>query len=232
VGTYRELVRSGLLEDAAVVQDPAALSSDPACTYLGPERASNDALPLSCISAPAAAAACAALGKRLPTEAEWEYAARSRGLRVRYPWGEDDAICAHAVIAVGRDIGVDPAPAELLIEEDTACRASAPGDAWGPRPSAALPDVTPLGIWELAGNLAEWTSDDFAPYSDDCWSNPAPPSAEPRCTAANVDGGPPSRSVRGGSWANQPFDAEPMRRANAYPDLENPIIGFRCAATL
>lgn len=78
---------------------------------------------------------CAALGGRLPTEEEWEFAAGSGG--TRYPWGETGATCRAAVW------GLATGPcAHGLRGPDTV----------GARPAGA----TPEGVLDLAGNVAEW----------------------------------------------------------------------------
>ncbi|GAA3386221.1 ergothioneine biosynthesis protein EgtB [Cryptosporangium minutisporangium] len=80
-------------------------------------------------------------GKRLPTEAEWEKAARydpATGRSLRYPWGDDDPTAAHANLA---------------------------GAHLQPAPVGAYPDgVSPLGVRGLIGDVWEWTSSDFTPY--------------------------------------------------------------------
>lgn len=146
---------------------------------------------------------CLAHGGRLPTEAEWEYAARAGQAGAIYPWpgfetrGPDGRYLAN--FAPGR--GLYAADGYAF----TAPVGSFPPNAWG--------------LYDMSGNAAEWVLDAFVP------SYGALGDFNPHFE----DEGEPRRVVRGGSWASDDFyigvgvrDAQPAEEASLYT-------GFRCA---
>ena len=150
--------------------------------------------PVSETTWPGAVAFCAWRGARLPSEAEWEAAARGNAGRT-YPWGEDPPTPDHATFG----------------------RRSGETDAVGSHPKGA----TPEGVFDLAGNEAEWTSSLFKPYPYDATDGREDPAARGE------------RVTRGGDHV---FDVAPDRLTGTFRDgfSRNPRrghrhIGFRCA---
>jgi formylglycine-generating enzyme required for sulfatase activity/predicted Ser/Thr protein kinase len=123
---------------------------------------------------------CKGRGKRLPTEAEWERAARGLTAR-RFPWGEQEPACDQ--VAWGRLAGM---PCALRSREP------------GPVAVGTAPlDRTPEGVRDLGGNVMEWVQDQFLkPYLPECG----------KCVDPVVEAPVPlhedMRVMRGGSWPN------------------------------
>ncbi len=121
--------------------------------------------------------------------------------------------CAPAMIA----------PGETLVVVDTDLPVPDVVDLEGPQPRGATSgDLTPLGVRNLAGSVAEWTLDTFAPYTQSCWL--VAPLDGARCDLADA----PYRTFRGASYAGPgPSLASPLRARLAAMDT-SPDIGFRC----
>ncbi len=127
-------------------------------------------------------------GKQLPTEAQWEFAARGKQNRV-YPWGNS---------------------------EPTPMRANY-GDFLNMPSIVAMHDegATPDGVYDMAGNVYEWTLDAFVPYSG--------------AKRKEMQGHhTPRRAVRGGSWHSPPTELRCAFRKGLFPESQLTTVGFRC----
>ncbi len=145
--------------------------------------------PINCVDWATAQAFCVWDGGRLPTEAEWEYAARGRsigGLTAgrTYPWGEDDPTtsCDRARWNQLRCPGEDGAQTRRVGR------------------FTPTPDLAGSRLYDLAGNVYEWAADNLVDYAitkgADCWGAVATGRRNPVC---DVDPRGP-RTLRGGSW--------------------------------
>ena len=211
VGAIRDLVNNhGLAPPLVKGPGPA---EQQACTYLGPDDPTDDMYPVNCLSWSVANRACGLLGKRLPTEAEWEYASGNMGAKTQFPWGWDPNICGHAIVARG------------LFGDSTDCLATGSPATAGIAEVATSSDVTSLGIHDLAGNVGEWLADQFESFSAPCWTGETL-LMNPRCVAPSPS---TNHAERGGAWNLPTFTANVSFRSNPLNDGPEASVGFRCA---
>jgi formylglycine-generating enzyme required for sulfatase activity len=203
VGRFRELF-------ATLDENPPLETSveNPGCTWTtaaGP----NEDLPINCVPNRTAEAYCRARGGELPTDAQWEIAARGRGTRGPYVWGRTDPACCAARIAetLGCPVRVGPSKGGSFADP-----ASCDGRA----------DISVDGVLDLAGNVREIVRDGAFAYDDEeCKIAEATGILEePVCEAsARV------KTARGASFRSSFDSAKASIRSRATISDD---VGFRC----
>lgn len=215
VGRFRDALARGFVPpDTTPVANPAAALTRAdlggMCTFSAAPLG-REGYPLTCVTWVTAHALCNFLEGDLPTEDQWEMAARSAGKQdeTPYPWGRDLPTCDRTVF--GRTtLPAAPCPTAPL----------------GPVPVAdALlvnGDTTPLGIVGLAGNVEELLSTGFVPYGDAAWAR-----AGLRGKLDEAEA--PLRAARGADWSVGSLYATASTRRSEPVIAAYDNVGFRCA---
>jgi len=173
-------------------------------TPLGDPRFDDPRLPVTFVTWDDAKAYCAFAGGRLPTEAEWEYAARGPSRRI-FPWGNlyNTHIPNHGSLGSVDTSGSD-------------------GHEWLARVGEMQDDRTPLGILDMGGNASEYVNDWYAERPTGSGYDPTPV-IDPKGPQSGI--GP---VIRGGSYRRGGYTTRgSYRYTTDHPRRED--LGFRCA---
>ncbi|MFT3765677.1 MAG: SUMF1/EgtB/PvdO family nonheme iron enzyme [Minicystis sp.] len=206
---WRAVAWSGKIADAATLKTALKCGgTNPSARWTWTDTpGANENKPINCITWYEAFAFCAWDGGRLPTEAEWNYAAAGGTEQRRYPWGSADVTLSKSVWNCFGD-GTSGCTAGDILKVGTRTQTGGDGN---------------FGQADLSGGMWEWTLDRFANYATfstchDC---------------ANLAEG--AKSIRGGAWNTSKSNEAQMLTAyrnSRTPDVRSLDVGARCARSL
>ncbi|MEQ9318674.1 MAG: SUMF1/EgtB/PvdO family nonheme iron enzyme [Polyangiaceae bacterium] len=207
--------------DSALPDDPdalrASLQCDPYATWTD-ATGTQEALPVTCVPWVLAFAFCAWDGGRLPTEAEWNYAAAAGAEQRLYPWGNQaptDALAVHGCMGDG----------------SSGCELTDILAVGSRSPAGDGKDWLDGAHADLAGNLWEWVLD--AANCNNCCDAGYETNDCVDCAYLSENIGPEDHVRRGGCFASAPIYLETTVRYNGNPGgLCVDLYGLRCARDL
>jgi formylglycine-generating enzyme required for sulfatase activity len=186
--------------EAGICTPPTENGSYTRATYYGDS--AYDEYPVIWVGWEQATNYCNWVGARLPTEAEWEYAARGPESRI-FPWGNTFD---------GTRLNYCDANCELAIADGTADDGYADTAPVGSYPSG----MSWCGALDMAGNVREWVSDWYGVYQGRQQVNPRGPHSGQLLVS------------RGGSWFDLPSNVRSLKRGQNAPDFSAYKLGIRC----
>jgi eukaryotic-like serine/threonine-protein kinase len=203
--------RAGTSNEWAGIADKERRAFDPLCNVRDPVARAKH--PINCVDWEMADKFCREQGKRLPTEAEWEFAARGPDGR-KYPWGDDDPsaghlnACGRECVAWGAKNGID---LKGMYDVDDGFANTAPVGSF-PRGASRY------GVQDVVGNVWEWVADWYGPYGKEEETAPTGPHEGDE------------KIIRGGAWNGAyPAWVRPTFRYKDSPAKRSHGIGMRCA---
>lgn len=187
---------------------------DGTCNYVGPRYGKpymNPKQPIVGVSWFTAREYCAFMGKRLPSEAEWEKAARGTKGDL-YSWGNEPADCTRAVIEENKKKGCGKEVDNPTSDVGT----RAPGH---------------YGLYDMSGNSWEWVNDWYSDSFDKCGSSCKGKDPKGPCNGIDSCPGHTKKVLKGGSWYWDSYYARGSKRRAHIPQNfpEYHHFGFRCA---
>ena len=189
---------SVLLPFEGEVVEPDRAESYAPCNW-SPTLGERESMPVNCVVWATAQAFCAWDGGRLPTEAEWEFAARGTDNRP-FPWGSDDLNANAYWLSPGTMLSRTTTVDDLQF----------------------MSGRSPFGLWHMSGNVTEWTADRWGYFGSGCWATGA--LRDPLCISSDT-----AHVTRGGAWDdNIESGMHAASRAAHVGSDHYSCLGFRC----
>jgi len=175
----------------------------------------NVNVPISNVTWDDAQAFCHAGGGRLPTEAEWEYAARAGSSEPRY--GALNEIAWYA-----DNSGRQPLDSVKILKEDKDNFVKRAIENGNSAHDVARKNANAFGLYDMLGNVSEWVGDW---YDQNYYQNS--PAQDPSGSASGM-----FRAMRGGYWMDPPGAIRVSHRTYLMPGIQFNYLGFRCVGEL